>query len=261
MKTVTDHLGREVTFSFPPKKIVSFAPAITQTLFSLQLDEEIVGRTRFCKYPEDKVENVLNVGGTKDFKLDRVHSLKPDLIIMEKEENTKEMVEELAQHYPVYVFEVQSVEDALQMIVDLGTITDRYLQAESLRNGIRSMLDTLPRQQEGKKASYVIWQRPYMVVGKNTYINSVLETLGFENPFISYEGRYPSVSEEDFAKAKLDYIFLASEPYPFQDSHVEEFQTQFPETTVKRIDGEMFWYGAMMLDAVPYLASFFSEKK
>lgn len=261
MKTVTDHLGREISFSFPPKKIVSFAPAITQTLYSLQLDDEIVGRTRFCKYPQDKVAKALNVGGTKDFKIDRIHSLKPDLIIMEKEENTEEMVKELEKHYPVYVFEIQSVDNAFRMITDLGTITDRNLQAESLSNGIRAMLDTLPRQFKGEKAAYVIWQCPYMVAGNRTYINSVLETLGFENPFTTYEGRYPTVTEKDFAQEHLDYIFLATEPFPFQESHVEQFKEQFPDAIVKRIDGEMFWYGAMMLDAVPYFTSFFKQEK
>src|SRR5699024_12862531 len=82
------------------RSIVSFAPAITDTLYSLYLDEEIVGRTRFCIHPKGKVEKAMNVGGTKDMKIDRVRALNPDLIICEKEENTKEMVTELEKHYP-----------------------------------------------------------------------------------------------------------------------------------------------------------------
>src|SRR5690625_2148668 len=92
MKTITDQLGRNVTYRFPPQRIISFAPAITETLFSLGLREKIVGRTRFCVHPKSIVDQVANVGGTKDVKIDRVHHVQPDLIIVEKEENTKEMV-------------------------------------------------------------------------------------------------------------------------------------------------------------------------
>src|SRR5690606_15967898 len=247
-----------VSFSYPPKKIVSFVPAITNTMFHLGLEKEIVGRTRFCKYPEGKAEKALNVGGTKDFKLERVKALEPDLIICEKEENTREMVEELETHFPVFCFEVQTVEDALDMIVDLGDITDRKVQAGQLRQKIVAAFDTLPKLFSGTRAAYVIWQNPYMVVGKDTYINSVLETVGLTNPFVKKEGRYPTVTEDDFKNEQLDYIFLATEPFPFRDEHVNHFHKMNPNANTQLIDGEKFWYGVTMLELVPYLKNKFS---
>lgn len=144
MKTVTDQLGREITYSFPPKIIISFAPAITETLFSLKLQNEIVGRTRFCIHPKGIVEKAVNVGGTKDLKIERIHELKPDLIIVEKEENTKEMVEQLEGHYPVYAFEVQTVTDALMMIETLGSVVDRTTQADALVYDIQQAFTSFP---------------------------------------------------------------------------------------------------------------------
>lgn len=258
LRTVNDHLGREVTYSYPPKKIVSFVPAITDTMYNLQLENEVVGRTRFCIYPKGKVEQAVNVGGTKDFKLNRVDELQPDLIICEKEENTREMVEELEKHYPVYCFEVQTVADSLRMIEDLGNITNRKEQAKKLREDIDQSLRSLPKLFSGKRAAYVIWQNPFMVVGKDTYINSVLETIGLTNPFSKKEGRYPEVTEEDFRNEKLDYIFLATEPFPFRNEHVKIFNEINPEANTQIIDGEMFWYGVKMLEAVPYLKEKFS---
>lgn len=259
MKTVTDHLNRTVTYSYPPKKIVSFAPAITDTLYALGLNKEIVGRTRFCKYPADKVKYALNVGGTKDMKIERIHDLQPDLIIVEKEENTREMVEELEKYYSVYSFEIQNVDDALNMITDLGNITNRDKEAETLRGQIIDALQSLPKLFAGKMATYVIWQNPYMVVGKDTYIQSMLETIGLTNPFTKKEGRYPTVSEDDFRHESLDYIFLATEPYPFRDEHIERFKQLNQKANVQIIDGEMFWYGVKMLEAVPYLKRKFSN--
>ena len=252
MKTVTDQLGRTVTYPYPPKKIVSFAPAITETLFSLNLQEHIVGRTRFCIHPKGIVEKAVNVGGTKDLKMERIHALQPDLIVVEKEENTKEMVEELEQHYPVYAFEVQTVEDALTMIATLGTIVDRTIEADALVHDIRSAFTAFPKLYEKKRVAYVIWQNPYMVVGKHTYIQSLLAQLGFYNPFIEFEGRYPTVTEAEFRAAKLDYVLLATEPFPFQEKHIPTFEKLTNGAKTVIVDGEMFWYGVKMLEAIPY---------
>jgi len=257
MKTVVDHLSRTVTYPFPPKKIVSLAPAITDTMYGLVLEEEIVGRTRFCIHPKDKVENALNIGGTKDIKLDRIHQLKPDLIIAEKEENTKEIVEELEQYYPVYVFEVQTVDDAFRMMADLGDITDRAKQANELIQNIKKVFKEIPHGQ-GKRIAYMIWQRPYMVVGKNTYIQSLLDKLGFVNPFTQFEGRYPEVTVDDLQRAQLDYLFLATEPFPFRDKHLNPMAELLPGVEPHIVDGEMFWYGVKMLEAVPYFKQTFN---
>src|SRR5690625_625144 len=163
MKSVIDHLGRHVTYKYPPKRIVSLCPAITETLFFLQLQEEVVGRTRFCIHPHDEVETVINVGGTKDIQLDRIQQLQPDLIIAEKEENTKEMVAALEVDYPVYVFEIQTIQDALRMIHDLGELTDRQLLATELNVRIDEAFARLPKM-KGQRVAYIIWQHPFMVV-------------------------------------------------------------------------------------------------
>ncbi|MHA6261227.1 ABC transporter substrate-binding protein [Sporosarcina sp. CAU 1771] len=258
MKEVIDHLGRKVTYEYPPKRIISLCPSITDTLFSLNLENEIVGRTRFCIFPEDRVKQVKAVAGTKDIKIEAIHEAKPDLIFVEKEENTEEIVKILEQYYPVYVAEVQSIQEAYRMIQDVGHVTDRATEAKNLVEDIQSAFASFPRL-VGKRAAYVIWKKPYMVVGKDTYIQTVLTELGFTNPFVEHEGRYPAVTEEDFKEAELDYVLLASEPYPFKEKHQAEFLELMPNVQPINIDGEMFWYGPRMLEAVPYFKKQFSE--
>jgi iron complex transport system substrate-binding protein len=247
---VTDHLGRKVEFEYPPKRIISLCPGITETLYFLE--NELVGRTKYCIFPVEKVKGATVVGGTKEINLQTIRELNPDLIIAEKEENTKEIVESLEGEFPVFVAEVQSIQGAYRMILDMGRITDRERQAELLVQSIQQKFQSLSAIQ-GKRVAYVIWRKPYMVVGKNTYINSVLEELGFSNPCIELEGRYPAVTEEQLKSMKLDYIFLATEPFPFQEKHKEEFQQFLPNSTPLIVDGEMFWYGAKMLKAAEYL--------
>lgn len=250
-KSVTDHLGRTVEYAYPPKRIISIVPGITDILYSLQLDAEIVGRTRYCVYPKDKVEQSKTIGGTKKVKPDQIRELKPDLIIAEKEENTKEIVEMLEAEFPVYVCEMQAVEDTYKIIRDLGEITDRQTEAQKLHSEIETAIQSLPSG-KGSKYAYVIWQKPYMVAGADTYITSLLEKMNFVNAFSKYEGRYPAVKEDDFRNADLDYIFLATEPFPFQEKHIKLFSELFPDVHVMSLDGEMFWYGPRMIEAAEY---------
>ncbi|WP_047985490.1 ABC transporter substrate-binding protein [Ornithinibacillus californiensis] len=258
MLNIQDHLGRTVTLPNPPKRIISLVPAITDTMYHLGLEDKIIGRTRFCIHPKDKVKQAVNIGGTKEIKLDRIHELKPDLIIAEKEENTKEIVETLEQYYPVFVFEVKKIADVYRMIEDVGMLTEFEEESTKLVADIQHAFSMLPNV-HGKRAAYVIWQRPYMVVGKDTYIQSLLQEMGFANPFVTYEGRYPVVTEEDFQQAELDYILLATEPYPFREKHLEEFQEMLPNVKPVIVDGEMFWYGARMVEATAYFRETFPE--
>ena len=93
-RTFRDEVGREVTFSFPPKRIVSLAPNITEILFSIGLDEEIVGVSIHCNFPE-KAKSKVRVGSYISLDFERITSLKPDLIIATGAGNTREMVDRL----------------------------------------------------------------------------------------------------------------------------------------------------------------------
>src|SRR5699024_10863606 len=121
---------------------------------------------------------------------------KPDLIIAEKEENTKDMVETLEADYPVYVFEIQTVDDAFHMIEELGVLIGKTESAINLKKDILAQFYQLPKA-TGKRIAYLIWKKPYMAVGRDTYINDMLEKLGFVNPFATSTERYPVIRSEE----------------------------------------------------------------
>lgn len=255
MRKMTDHVGRTIEIAISPKRIISLCPAITTTLFSIGLDKEIIGRTRYCLFPENKVEQLEVVGGTKDINLEKIRTLNPDLIIAEKEENTEEIVLQLEKEFPVYVFEVQSIEDNDRMIQDLGQLTNKETASARLREQILQALGSLPNLQ-GKKVAYMIWQNPFMVVGDDTYINALLGAMNLVNPFTAVEGRYPVVTLEDLQQMDLDYLLLATEPFRFKERHVEKMASLLTTVQVSLIDGEMFWYGVNMIDGANYLKNY-----
>ncbi|OJH19300.1 iron ABC transporter substrate-binding protein [Bacillus obstructivus] len=257
-KMIEDHLSRIVEYQSPPKRIISICPGITDTLYSLQLENEVVGRTKYCIFPKDKVSNASVVGGTKQINLQVIRELKPDLIIAEKEENTKEIVEELEREFPVFVAEIQSIKDAYRMIRDIGEVTNREELARTLIERIKYQFQEIPSVC-GKRVAYVIWRKPYMVVGNDTYIHSVLEKLGFINPFATKSDRYPIVTIKDFQDADLDFVFLATEPFPYSDKYKQEFMKFIPNVVPIIVEGEMFWYGPRMLEASKYFSTFLNK--
>ncbi|MEO6681680.1 MAG: helical backbone metal receptor [Ginsengibacter sp.] len=244
---------------FPRKKysrIISLVPSQTELLFDLGLESEVVGITKFCVHPQIWFETKTRIGGTKDINFDRIHSLKPDLIIANKEENVKEQIEELALDYDVWVTDVNTLEEALQMIQDMGEITRKeeasfILQKEILEKFVD--LQGQPNLKKPVRAAYFIWRKPYMVAAGDTFINNLLPYCGVENVF-SKESRYPEVELKSLKAKKCELILLSSEPYPFKEKHQKEIEDVLPGIKVHLVDGEMFsWYGSRLTLAAGYL--------
>src|SRR5689334_9010070 len=115
MPLYTDQMNRMVAIPSPPKRIISIVPSQTELLFDLGLEEEIIGVTKFCIHPADKVKRKLKVGGTKKLNINQIKKLNPDLIIGNKEENEKDQIEELMEHIPVWMSDISNLGDAVSM--------------------------------------------------------------------------------------------------------------------------------------------------
>jgi len=251
---LTDHVGRRVVFRYPPERIVSLCPSLTETFFALGLDDRIVGRTVYCTRPPDRVRTVPTVGGTIDVDTQAVAELSPDLIVAQKEENARAIVEDLSRSYPVYVVNVESYDDALRTIADLGDITGQREQALRLVANVKGKFADLTPIQP-KRVAYLVWNEPYMAAGSKTYIDSLLEMCGLTNVCKSLRSRYPKLTPEDLRTLAPEVVMLSSEPFPFDESHADELRTLLPEAAVLLVDGElMSWFGPRMLDAPVYLA-------
>ena len=247
-------LGMEIRIPFPPKRIISLVPSQTELLCDLGLEEEVIAITRFCVHPEVWFRNKKRIGGTKNVDIDKVKSLEPDLIIANKEENTKEQIEELAALYPVWISNIQTVDEALQMIKGIGEITGKADYANELLIEIALGFDSLQKAGKPRRVAYFIWRNPWMSIGGDTFINDMIERMGWQN-VLADKQRYPEISLAELEDKKVELVLLSSEPYPFKDIHIAEIKAVLPGTEVMLVDGEMFsWYGSRMKKAVPYLS-------
>ena len=258
MPAFTDQTGREVILDKTPHRIISLVPSQTELLFDLGLNNEVIGITKFCVHPEEWFQNKTRVGGTKQIKIDIIHKLQPDLIIANKEENIKEQVEELGNHYPVWVSDVNNLEDAYEMIGQIGILTDKGHVAKEMIDQIKSGFSRLPTIDSRLPTCYLIWQKPYMTAGGDTFIHSMMEAAGFKNIFFDKD-RYPEIFIDDLRtdpeheSKGCQLLLLSSEPFPFKQKHVDELQPLLPNTKILLVDGEMFsWYGSRLLLAPGY---------
>jgi hypothetical protein len=227
-------------------RVVSLVPSWTETL--LEAGVNVVGRTRFCLHPRERVKDIPRVGGTKDWNWPRIQALKPDLLILDQEENPKFMAEQT--EIPYLATHVTSVGDLPKELERLATAT----QAERLRQMAEEWREVLSRpvpppgelpgviewgQQPTHtidKIVYVIWRAPWMRVGRETFIGSVLARLnvGLE------PGKYPEFDPKTYDPARTLLLF-SSEPFPFLKHRAECAALGFAHAFV---DGEKFsWFG------------------
>ena len=261
-KSFTDQMGKTWTINFPPKRIISLVPSQTELLQYLSLEEEVVGITKFCVHPAEWFRSKTRIGGTKTADLEKIHALQPDLIIGNKEENQKEQIETLSTFYPVWMSDIKTIADALEMIEMVGNLTNRSKKAMELSGKLKQQfssfknhISTLPE----KRAAYFIWKSPYMVAGAGTFIDEMLKIAGFSNVFGHLE-RYPEISLDVLKAHKPAVILLSSEPYPFKEKHFEEFRSACPEAKIKIVDGELFsWYGSRLLLSLRYFNNLHTE--
>ena len=233
-------------------KIVSLVPSLTELLFHLGLENQIVGRTKFCIHPKSEVKTVPKIGGTKNVNIQKVIDLKPDLVIANKEENTRSDIEALQQSCNVHVTEISNFKQAIFAIDNIGLITNTAKKTTALIEEIENSFSNLKSNLQKAKVCYLIWQKPYMSIGNDTYIHDMLEICGFDS-ICKDQTRYPELTLEDIKSRQPDYIFLSSEPFPFKQLHIDELKAHLPDCKVFLVDGEYFsWYGSRMVGAAQY---------
>ena len=250
----TDQIGHTITLSHPPRRIISLVPSQTELLFDLGLDEEVIGITKFCIHPEHWFRNKQRVGGTKDFKIDLIRSLQPDLILANKEENTEAGLKTLMPDFPVWTSDITNLAEALDMIRSIGALCGKQNSAQELATEIAAGFNELQVLPSAKRVAYFIWREPWMLAGRDTFISDMLTRCGLIN--YTTANRYPEISLEQLKADPSDLMLLSSEPYPFKEKHIAELQQATGVADIRLVDGEYFsWYGSRLKSAPSYFKS------
>lgn len=249
-------MEREVRLPKVPKRIVSLVPSQTELLVDLGLESLLVGITKFCVHPKNLCDEKPIMGGTKKVHFDKIRAQNPDIILCNKEENTKEMVLELEKIAPVHVSDVEVLSDVFVLIQQYGSLFQVSEKAAEIINIIKNKATDLQEfisNKPSKRVAYLIWKKPWMAVGKDTFIDYLLDFNRFTNVFVNEDSRYPNIDLESIPVKETELVLLSTEPFPFQEKHAKKLRQKFKNMEVEIVDGEFFsWYGSRLIKAFDY---------
>ena len=253
---IQDQVRNQLTLNSTPKRIVSLVPSQTELLFDLGLEDSVVGITKFCVHPFHAKNTKTIVGGTKNIKLEKIKALNPDIILCNKEENTKEIVQACQNICPVHVSDIVTINDCLELINQYGQLFNKRTNAMKITDKIEFNLKDFQhyiKDNPTLKTAYFIWRDPWMVAANSTFINHLLTLNKFENIYANLQ-RYPEVDLTKLrAQGDPEVVLLSSEPYPFKEEHAFEIGRNSHHAKTVFVDGEYFsWYGSRLIKAFGY---------
>ena len=233
-------------------------PSWTETLIAAGV--EVVGRTKFCIHPAEHVRSIPIVGGTKQVNWERVETLKPDLLLLDQEENTRAMADRAPTRWvATHVRSIADVSRELMRIAvefehpyGLLNLAERWQRVARMAPPARDSLQPLPGVLDWvvkptahtDRFVYLIWHNPWMAVGPRTFIGSVFRRLGFASFQQPMDEAYPVVDLQRFDVRRTALLF-SSEPFPFARRPGLMRDCGFSAALV---DGEAFsWFGVRSL--------------
>jgi hypothetical protein len=287
MIEVVDAIDRQVALPRPARRVVSLVPSETWSVAELAGLDRVVGRTDYCTEPCGRVESIPSVGGTKGFDVEAVKALAPDLVLANKEENSRPQVEAMIDAgLPVHVSFPCTVEESLSYLESLCVLLGVDPHSAGPVGACRVAVERAASQaSESPVPVFVpIWKDPWMTFDERAYASDVLRVSGGANVFSSRARQYPLAadlgrreawSEERVAgrdtrypRIRLDEVvergavlaLLPDEPYAFTEGDATELRSLggASQLSVELVDGkDLFWYGTHVARAVERLGSVF----
>jgi ABC-type Fe3+-hydroxamate transport system substrate-binding protein len=279
---VTDALGRELSFSAPPRRVVSLVPSETYNVESLGAGELVVGRTDYCQ--GNHAMQLPSVGGTKSVNIEAVVACQPDLILANQEENSRASIEQLAHHAKIFVSLPRRFDDGISHLAKLAKILGvessasvKALVGRGMKVAkLRVPDDDVHGEAAPRLSAFIpIWHDPWMTCNRDTFGADMLAMIGIRNVFGERQRlyplaadlgkgpavtvhdrdvRYPRCSMAEIAARNPDLILFPDEPFVFEPQQRAELAAALPNAKQVDVSGkDLFWHGAWSIDAVARL--------
>jgi len=257
---VVDDLGREISFERLPERIVSLVPSLTETACTFGQSHRLVGATRHCTQPATGLERLARVGGTKNPDIDAITALRPDLVLVNAEENRREDFDKLVQNgIAVVVTYPRRAADVPALLRLLGTVLGADACADAAAIELERTLALYSTTEARWRAFCPVWKNPWMSFNGETYADDLLSLVGASNIFRTRPQRYFEVSLDEVAVALPDVILLPDEPYVFRRKDLPALAPLASTPALRSdrvhfVDGKaLFWFGTRTSAALAYL--------
>lgn len=241
--------------------IVSLCPSLTELVFDLGAGSELVGVTEWCIHPAEGVARVEKVGGTKTPNVARIVALRPDLVLVNEEENRREDAEALRKAgIALHASLPRTARETAAMVRSIGAAIGRGAAAERLAHEIElrsARVEAQARSARPVRFAYLIWRKPWMSVNADTYASALFAEAGGVNVFGAEAARYPVIEPAALRERGAERVFLCTEPFPFTDKHADELaaETGLARELFVIADGELVsWHGSRTPRGIDYAA-------
>jgi len=211
--TSIDDMGREVEINHLPQRIVSLDPSVTEILFALELNSEIVGVTNYCDYPE-QAKLKPKVGGYLNPNIEEIALLEPDLVVTTLKTETPKLIQQLENFgIQVFVLDPKNIEDIFDNIASLAMLVHREEKANHLITALRERLDKIKKKVEGAYCPRVFLEMgadPLISVGPGSFAHDLIEIAGGRNVLGQSISTYRRCTLEEILLADPEVIIICS---------------------------------------------------
>ncbi|GGC24758.1 cobalamin-binding protein [Pseudoduganella buxea] len=212
--TVRDDDGQLVTLARPAQRVISMAPHVTELLFAAGGGDRIVGAVDYSDYPE-AAKAIPRVGSNREVDIERVLSLKPDLIVVWRHGSSERQIDLLRQlNIPLYHSEPKKLDAIADNVVNMGKLLGTGTAANAAAQDLRQKLAALRARYANRppmRVFYQVWDKPLYTLNGAHIVSDALKVCGGENIFASQKVTAPVVSTEAVLQADPEAVFSTAE--------------------------------------------------
>lgn len=258
-RVFTDDLGRQVLI-VKPMRVVSLAPSLTESIFSVGAGDKLVGVTTYCNYP-DAAQSIEKIGDTQTPNIERIVALKPDVVFVSTASQLEAFMQTLEQqNIAVYVMDAKGIDDAIDDLERLGEILGMSNRADELVSSLERRVKEVSareRRQTPPKVFVQISNEPLFSIGKESFVTEIIATAGGESVTGEVPSAYPKLSKETAAAMDPDVIILSDSDDNREPNAVFKNSAAVKNGRVYRIDADIISRpGPRLVDALEQIAGF-----
>jgi iron complex transport system substrate-binding protein len=210
-REITDDAGRRVSFPARVDRVISLAPNLTEIVFAIGAGDRLVGRTSYCNYPAEATA-VAEVGDTLHPSLERIISLKPQLVLISTASQLEVFTQQLqSQNIAVFVTDPHDLNGVFRSIEQIGLMLDHKEEAALLVQKLRERANAVEeavKQKPPVRVFYQVSAEPLYTAGHDAFVTDLMRRAGAVSVTANVPGAWPRYSNESALAAQPEAIVL-----------------------------------------------------
>ena len=210
---MTDEAGRRVPVPKRPQRVITLAPNLTEIVYAVGAGDRLVGNTTYCDYPAE-AKQVAKVGDTLQPNIERIISLKPEIVLVSTASQLETFTEQLEDRgIVVFVTDPHDLEGVFRSIKTVGELLGQQEQAEKLVTDLRARAASVEDAVKSRPPVSVFYQvsaSPLWTAGRKSWITDLITRAGGRSVTAEEGGEWMRYSDEAALASRPEAIIMAT---------------------------------------------------